>query len=42
MAPLCGKIDFKHSIVLFLRMVSVVTPEAGMKAFSSAFLVAFL
>ena len=41
MAPLCGKIVFKHSIVLFLRIVSFVTPEAGTKAFSSAFLAAF-
>lgn len=37
---LCGKIVFRHSIALFLRIVSFVTPEQTVKAFSRARLAA--
>ena len=38
---LCGKIVFKHSMVLFFRIDSFVTPDAGVKAESRAILAAF-
>ena len=40
--PRCGKIFLKHSIDLFLRMVSLVTPEQGVNAVSKANFAAFL
>ena len=39
---LCGKIVLRHSIVLFLRIVSFVTPDVAEKALVRAFFAAFL
>jgi len=42
MTARCGKIVFRHSNVLFFLIVSLVTPELGVKLFSKAAFADFL